>query len=110
MAAGYPLATILYYGPDDRVATKCVITVYAAAGVAVAGKTWRGDEEADIRRDAALADEMVAFVKQHGVVNTVFGDGIWGCPHEEGLDFPAGGACPDCEFWLADAASRPSDA
>jgi len=26
-------------------------------------------------------------------------DGIIGCPHEEGIDFPVGEGCPYCPFW-----------
>jgi hypothetical protein len=28
-----------------------------------------------------------------------------GCPHEEGVDYPEGEACPDCPFWAG--RSRP---
>jgi hypothetical protein len=109
MAAAFPLATVLYYGPDDRVASKCVITVYVEAGVVSAAKTWQA-EEGDVRRDAALADEMVAFVKLHGVRNTVFGEGIWGCPHEAGIDFPAGDSCGECAYWAGRERGGPADA
>ncbi|MFL5236975.1 MAG: hypothetical protein ACJ8EL_05125 [Rhizomicrobium sp.] len=26
-------------------------------------------------------------------------EGIVGCPHEEGIDYPLGEACPDCPYW-----------
>jgi hypothetical protein len=26
-------------------------------------------------------------------------NGIFGCPHEEGIDYPNGGVCPRCPFW-----------
>lgn len=26
-------------------------------------------------------------------------DSILGCPHEEGIDYPEGGSCPQCPFW-----------
>ncbi|WP_245365652.1 hypothetical protein [Rhizobium sp. N4311] len=26
-------------------------------------------------------------------------DGIFGCPHEEGIDYPLGEACPACSYW-----------
>jgi hypothetical protein len=32
----------------------------------------------------------VAFLKTHAVRSTVVADGIIGCPHEEGVDYPEG--------------------
>jgi len=29
----------------------------------------------------------------------VMTEGVVGCPHEEGDDYPWGEACPDCTFW-----------
>jgi hypothetical protein len=26
-------------------------------------------------------------------------DGIIGCPHEEGTDYPEGASCPQCPYW-----------
>lgn len=34
-----------------------------------------------------------------GTKDTVSHDRIIGCPHEEGLDYPMGRACPQCSFW-----------
>jgi hypothetical protein len=25
--------------------------------------------------------------------------GLFGCPHEEGIDYPDGETCPQCPFW-----------
>jgi hypothetical protein len=47
---GYPIATIAFYGPTDKLATKVA-------------------------------------------------DGIIGCPHEEGVDYPEGKYCPQCPYW-----------
>lgn len=106
MAGARPIATVLYYGPDDTAATRCVITIHAPGGAPIAARRWAA-ERGDLRRDAALADEMVAFVKAHAVSRTVFGEGIWGCEHEAAEGFPEGGRCDACEFWLAQRAADP---
>jgi hypothetical protein len=38
----------------------------------------------------------VAFLKTHAVRSPVVADGIIGCPHEEGVDYPEGKYCPQC--------------
>jgi hypothetical protein len=43
--------------------------------------------------------QVVEFTKRHGVRQTVTYDRILGCPHEEGIDYPEGGVCPQCPFW-----------
>src|SRR5712692_4405008 len=32
-------------------------------------------------------------------LQTGFLDGIIGCPHEEGIDYPEGKSCPQCPYW-----------
>ncbi|MBE7557116.1 MAG: hypothetical protein HS126_39270 [Anaerolineales bacterium] len=39
------------------------------------------------------------FIARHGAKNVVITDGVIGCPHEEGIDFPEGEDCPFCPFW-----------
>ena len=39
------------------------------------------------------------FIEQHDVKSVVLSDRIIGCPHEEGIDYPQGEACPRCPFW-----------
>ena len=41
----------------------------------------------------------MAFVEKHDAVSVFVAGKILGCPHEEGVDYPEGGACPDCPFW-----------
>ncbi len=49
--------------------------------------------------DLDIQREIAEFIKAHNVKSVVATDGIIGCPHEEGLDFPIGEDCPFCPFW-----------
>lgn len=94
---GYPVGTVAFYGPDDRTVTKVVAAVVLDEEGAVADmRKWFGarlDEDERAARDAA------SFFGGHPVRSVVCSDGIIGCPHEEGADFPLGGDCPHCPFW-----------
>jgi hypothetical protein len=52
----------------------------------------------DIRGDARVAEEVLAFIETAGAKTVVMTDGIIGCPHEEGIDYE-GATCPVCPFW-----------
>ena len=97
--AGYPVATVAYYGPDDRHATKVAVAIVpqeeAEPDVL---ERWFG-EERDVRRDHGINREILDFIRLHGARSVVMTDGIIGCPHEEGIDYPEGEACPRCPFW-----------
>jgi len=38
-------------------------------------------------------------LKEHEVRSLIMVEKIFGCPHEEGIDYPEGEACPHCPFW-----------
>jgi hypothetical protein len=38
-------------------------------------------ESADVRNDPAIADKLLAFLKEHGAESVMATDGIIGCPH-----------------------------
>ena len=57
---------------------------------------WRG---LGVEKSPEVAAEIEAFLKAHGVREVAMTDGIIGCPHEEGIDFPEGQECPYCPFW-----------
>jgi hypothetical protein len=46
-----------------------------------------------------LEAEVAGFIVSHGVKSVVMTDGIIGCPHEEGIDYPEGTSCPKCPYW-----------
>ena len=54
----------------------------------------RTDSGFDVRHDPAIGEQVVAFLKTRAVRSTVVADGIIGCPHEEGVDYPEGKYCP----------------
>jgi hypothetical protein len=54
-------------------------------------------EASDIRGDARVAEEVLAFIETAGAKTVVMTDGIIGCPHEEGIDYE-GDTCV-CPFW-----------
>lgn len=97
--AGHPIATVAYYGPDDRRATKVAVAIIPAQDEEPAAlERWFGDER-DVRRDHSINDEILKFIRQHEARSVVMTDGIIGCPHEEGIDYPEGATCPHCPFW-----------
>ncbi len=96
---GYPVATVALYGPDDRGATKAAVGIVEEEHEeATVLERWFA-ETGDIRSDLGAANEMLAFIKEHGARTVVITDRIIGCPHEEGVDYPEGEACPECPFW-----------
>jgi len=98
---GYPVATIAFYGPDDRCATKVAVGIVTdEGGQADILERWYA-EEGDIRTDQETARQIQAFLLEHHVVSVAMADRIIGCPHEEAIDYPRGTACPQCPFWAS---------
>lgn len=96
---GYPLATIAFYGPDDRRATKVAVGIVRAEGAEPdALRRWLS-ADIDVRSDAAITNEITEFMALHGALSVVLADRIIGCPHEEGSDYAVGAVCPHCPFW-----------
>lgn len=92
-------ATIAHYGPNDQQATKVVVAVLIREGKEIiAIEKWYSDST-DVREDPKINLEIVDFLKEHNVEKTISLDRIIGCPHEEGIDYPDGQACPKCPFW-----------
>ena len=96
---GYPVATVCLYGPTDKLASKVAVGI-------VRGERQDPDplerwfsESADIRMDEAIELEIAEFIRAHGAKTVVMTDGIFGCPHEEGIDYPEGTSCPQCPYW-----------
>ncbi len=95
---GYPVGTIAFYGPDNLRASKVAVSCIQAEGAEPELRRWLS-ETADIRGDKAILAEIAAYLKQHSVHSVAMTDGIIGCPHEEGIDYPMGEACPHCPYW-----------
>jgi hypothetical protein len=95
---GYPVGTIAFYGPDDRRASKVAVAVFVAPDTEpVALRRWFADS-GDVRTDATF-EEIALFLQDHEVRSVAMTEAMLGCPHEEGIDYPEGEACPVCPFW-----------
>jgi hypothetical protein len=95
---GHPLATIAFYGPDDRRATKVAVGIQANEDSDWEMMPWHSPD-IDIRRNAAVMEEIVKLVRRRQVKSITMPEQILGCPHEEGIDYPSGESCPECPFW-----------
>ena len=96
---GYPIATVALYGPDDRLASKVVVGIVASENAqADPLERWISTDH-DIRTDISIERAIVDLITRYGVKTVVITDRIIGCPHEEGIDYPAGAPCPQCPFW-----------
>src|SRR3954462_12209050 len=95
---GYPVATVAFYGPGDRRASKLAVGIVLAENEeAVDLKRWFA-EPGDVREDARVAEEVLAYMDGFGVRSGAMVDRIIGCPHGEGID-SRGPTCPLCPFW-----------
>ncbi|AJC79378.1 hypothetical protein IE4803_CH02182 [Rhizobium etli bv. phaseoli str. IE4803] len=95
----YPIGTIAYYGPDNRRATKAAVSIILAPHAEPADLRRWFAETGDLRTDETIVAEIVAFLRENDVKSVAAMDGIIGCPHEEGIDYPPGEDCPACSFW-----------
>jgi hypothetical protein len=92
-----PVATVAYYGPDDKISTKVAVGIIERWGKGPTElKRWTGS---DVVNDPGVVKEVTEFIRPHGAKSVIVTDGIIGCPHEEGIDFPEGKDCPHCPFW-----------
>lgn len=97
--AEYPLAAIAYYGPHDRLATKVSVGILMEKdGDFEVTQHWMS-RSTDVRYDLMIAQQIREFMEEQGVKSVMITDRIVGCPHEEGVDYPAGERCPLCPFW-----------
>ena len=95
---GYPVGTIAFYGPDNRRATKVAVGIIPARSEPAEMRRWLV-ETGDVRVDETVFAEIVTFLREHKVQSVAMTEKILGCPHEEGIDYPNGEACPDCPYW-----------
>ncbi len=97
---GYPLATIAYYGPDNQFASKVAvgIVLFENNPDPIDMKKWFS-VDLDIRKDPSIISEILTYLEIFRVRRVVLMDRIFGCPHEEGIDYPMGESCPLCPYW-----------
>lgn len=97
--AGYPVATVAYYGPDDNVATKVAVGIIPGEDQEpIAMERWVS-AGGDLRRDHEVNEKILLFIRSQRAKSVVLADRIIGCPHEEGIDYPEGEKCRQCPFW-----------
>lgn len=97
--SGYPVATVAYYGADDKLATKVAVGIVAGDDQdPIALERWFSNG-ADLRRDHEVNEKIMGFIRAQAAKSVVIADRIMGCPHEERIDYPAGEKCPRCPFW-----------
>jgi hypothetical protein len=95
---GWPVATLAFYGPNLSRATKVAVGILLSSDAEVdVMRDWQVDH-GDVRTDPRVAAEILEFLEKNGVLSVVIGDGVIGCPHQEGIDYE-GDYCPVCEFW-----------
>ena len=98
---GYPIATVAYYGPDNQFASKVAVGIVQGEEEEedlVDLKRWFSEDK-DVRLDPEINRQILRFVHRRRVKSVVITDGIIGCPHEEGKDYPKGENCPHCPYW-----------
>jgi len=96
---GYPVATLAFYGPDDKRASKVAVgIVRTEEGELARLERWYTDTT-DARNDPEISEAIVRFLDDEGAKSVVATDRIIGCPHEEGIDYPEGEPCPKCPYW-----------
>jgi len=96
---GYPAAMIAFYGPTADVATKIVVAIVRDEGCEPDPLERWFSKDIDVRCNPAVGEKVLAFLKEHAVKSVIATDGLIGCPHEEGIDYPAGKSCPQCPYW-----------
>ena len=95
---GYPVATVAFYGPNDKLATKASVGVVLREGEEPAFLE-RWTSVRDVRVDHEVNEQILKFIRAHEAKSVAMVDRIIGCPHEEGVDYPVGTKCPQCPFW-----------
>ena len=95
----YPAATIAFYGPTAEAASKVAVGIFLREATDADILERFFSEDTDVRADENVGRKVLHLLKLHGVKSAVVTDGVIGCPHEEGIDYPEGKSCPQCPFW-----------
>jgi hypothetical protein len=90
---------VAYYGPNDHVASKVVASIVKTERAEADPMAKWVSADIDARHNPQVLRQVLDFLDHHGARSVAITPGIYGCPHEEGLDYPEGEACPFCPFW-----------
>ncbi len=96
---GYPIATVAFYGPNTDLATKVVASIVPGENCDPDPLERWVSQNTDVRTDSKIGEQVISFLRANGARSIVVTDGIIGCPHEEGIDYPDGASCPKCPYW-----------
>lgn len=96
---GYPIGTIAFYGPNNTLATKATVGILLNEGDKEPAKMEKWFSEKEIRTNTKILNEIKKFLTDNKVRSIGTTNKILGCPHEEVIDYPEGGNCPQCPFW-----------
>src|ERR1700676_1761706 len=95
---GFSAASVAFYGPTADLATKVVVAIIQDERSEPESLERWFSEDGDGRKDPVVGERVLNFLKEHATKSVVVTDGIIGCPHEEGIDYPEGKSCPKCPF------------
>ncbi len=95
----YPLGVLVAFGPDAERATKYMATLIPSPDAAPTEVERWYIANGDIRDDAKIAEEVEEFFTAVKAAGRSVPEGIKGCPHDEGIDYPLGGICRECKYW-----------
>ena len=95
---GFPKATLAFYGPDNKRASKAVLGIFLRDGADAIIHRYFSDDT-DARYSVEIQENILARLREHEVRSFIMMEEIFGCPHEEGIDYPEGESCPQCPFW-----------
>jgi hypothetical protein len=97
---GHPVATLAFYGPDDKKASKAVLGTIDSEGAEPQLHKWFAESPGiDLRYNIKLQNAWIEIIRREGIQSLAMMEEINGCPHEEGIDYPLGQECPECPFW-----------
>lgn len=96
---GYPIATVAFYGPTSKIVTKIVASVFMDDDHKISFMEKWYPNDTNVEMNDEIRDNLLAFINKHNVKSVVVSDGVMGCPHEEGIDYPEGESCPQCPYW-----------
>lgn len=95
---GFPIATIAFYGPNRDLASKAVCAIIMHEGAAAEPmKKWFAST--DLRKSELVMSEILNFIDANEAKSVSMIQEVIGCPHEEGVDYPVGCYCPECNYW-----------
>ena len=95
---GYPVASIAFYGPTNKLATKVAVGIITHENADPIMARWQS--EADVRNHPKIMDEILKIIQDNEVSSVIMLNKIIGCPHEEGIDYPDGESCQECPYWI----------